>query len=64
MDPGAIDRLDHPDDRDVITRVIRWHILRRMNEEEATSRGTFLRAKQTVTVAIDFLTGSAHVTSF
>jgi hypothetical protein len=54
--PGAIDRLDHPDDRDVITRFIRWHILRRMNEEGATSRGTFLRAKQTVTVAIDFLT--------
>jgi hypothetical protein len=62
--PDAIDRLDHPDDRDVITRVIRRHILGRMNEEGATSRGTFLRAKQTVTVAIDFLTGSAHVTSF
>ncbi|CAM3952514.1 Fis family transcriptional regulator [Janibacter anophelis] len=53
--PRAIDRLDHSDDRDVITRFIRWHILRRMNEEGATSRGTFLRSKQTVTVAIDFL---------
>lgn len=47
-----IDRLDHPDDRDVITRFIRWQILRRMNEEGVTSRGTFLRSKQTVTVAI------------
>lgn len=54
--PGAIDRLDHSDDRDVITRFIRWHVLRRMNDDEATSRGTFLRSKQTVTVAIDFLT--------
>lgn len=54
--PGAIDRLDHPDDRDVITRFTRWHVLRRMNDDEATSRGTFLRSKQTVTVAIDILT--------
>lgn len=54
--PGAIERLAHPDDREVITRFIRWHILRRMNEADGTSRGTFLRSKQTVTVAIDFVT--------
>lgn len=52
---GALERLPHPEDREVITRFIRWHILRLMNQKEDTSRGTFLRSKQTVTVAIVFL---------
>lgn len=41
--------------RDTIRRYIRWHHQRRMNSMDAVSHGTFLRAKQTVTVAIDFL---------
>jgi integrase len=36
-------------------RYVRWQHLRRMNEMEPVSHGTFLRSKQTVTVAINFL---------
>lgn len=51
----ALKRLVHPEDRDVITRFVRWHIRRLIHHDEQTSRGTFLRCKQTVTVAIDFV---------
>ena len=37
-------------------RFIRWHLLRRMNTMPPVNEGTFLRSKQTVTVAINFLT--------
>jgi len=43
------------DHRDVVRRYIRWHLQRRMNQMESVPQGTFLRSKQTVTVAIGFL---------
>ena len=52
---GAQERVVVDDDhRDVIVRFIRWGILRRMRAMDEVSNGTFLRSKQTVTVAIDF----------
>lgn len=51
----ALDRASNPENRDIIRRYIRWHHLRRMNQMDEVSRGTFLRAKQQVTVAIDLL---------
>lgn len=51
----AVERVDDPDHREVIERFVRWHMLRRMNQMEAVTQGTFLRSKQTVTVAIDLL---------
>lgn len=51
----ALDRVTNPEDRDIIRRYIRWHHQRRMNQVDEVSRGTFLRAKQQVTVAIDLL---------
>jgi hypothetical protein len=47
--------LDDPGDRDVVRRYIRWHHLRRMQTQDSVSQGMFLRSKQTVTVAIDFV---------
>jgi hypothetical protein len=44
---------DHP--RDVLQRYVRWHHQRRMNSMGAVTHGTFLRAKQAVTVAIKLL---------
>jgi hypothetical protein len=41
--------------RDVVRRYIRWQLQRRMNQMETVPHGTFLRSKQTVTVAIEFL---------
>ena len=41
--------------RDVIERYIRWHHLCRMNQMDTVPNGTFLRSKQTVTVAINFV---------
>jgi hypothetical protein len=41
--------------RDVVRRYMRWHLQRRMNQMETVPHGTFLRSKQTVTVAIEFL---------
>lgn len=38
-----------------VRRYIRWHLQRRMNQMEIVPHGTFLRSKQTVTVAIEFL---------
>ncbi|MEV4263553.1 hypothetical protein [Kribbella sp. NPDC049584] len=51
----ALDRLTDPVNRDVIRRYIRWQHQRRMNQMDEIPQGTFLRSKQTVTVAIDFL---------
>jgi hypothetical protein len=51
----AIGRLADPANRDVIRRYIRWQHQRRMNQLDVVSQGTFLRSKQAVTVAIDFL---------
>jgi hypothetical protein len=51
----AVDRVSNPENRDIIRRYIRWHHLRRMNQMDEVTRGTFLRAKQQVTVAIDLL---------
>lgn len=52
---AALERMPEAEDRDVIRRYIRWHHQRRMNQMDQVSQGTFLRAKQTVTVAIEFL---------
>jgi hypothetical protein len=52
----ALGRVHDPRTRDVIERYVRWRHLRRMNETEHVSHVTFLRSKQTVTVAIDFVT--------
>ena len=51
----ALDRLTDPQMRPIVERYIRWHHLRRMNQAEQVTYGTFLRSKQTVTVAINFL---------
>lgn len=53
----ALHRIPEGEHRDVARRFIRWHLLRRMNAQDGeVSEGTFLRSKQTTTVAIDFLT--------
>lgn len=51
----AVERVHDPRMREVLERYIRWHHLRRMHDTEQVSHGTFLRSKQTVTVAIDFV---------
>lgn len=51
----ALRRLSTDEHRDVVRRYIRWHLQRRMNQMETVPHGTFLRSKQTVTVAIEFL---------
>ena len=51
----ALDRIHDPRHRDIAGRYIRWHHLRRMRELSPVPHGTFLRAKQSTTVAIDFL---------
>jgi hypothetical protein len=51
----ALDRLTDPVNRDVIRRYIRWQHQRRINQMDPVSQGTFLRSKQTVTVAIELL---------
>ncbi len=52
----ALARLPEGEHRDVVRRFSHWHLLRRMHGIEQVSNGTYLRSKQTVTVAIDFLT--------
>jgi hypothetical protein len=52
---AALDRLTDETNRAIIDRYVRWHHLRRMNQMETVPHGTFLRSKQTVTVAINFL---------
>lgn len=56
------DKLDHitdPDHRALIDQFSRWHIIRKMRQaidtEGQVTTGSFLRAKQTVTVSIQFL---------
>lgn len=51
----AVDRIDGTTNRDIVRRYIRWNHQRRMNQMDEITRGTFLRAKQEVTVAIEFL---------
>jgi integrase len=51
----AFERVSDPQNREVIRRYIRWHHQRRMNHMDEVTRGTFLRAKQEVTVAIELL---------
>lgn len=51
----ALARVATPAHREIATRYVRWHHLRRMHSLEEAHVGTFLRSKQTVTVAIDFL---------
>lgn len=51
----ALDRITNPSHRDITRRYIRWHHQRRMNQMDEVTRGTFLRAKQAVTVAIELL---------
>ncbi|KLU08416.1 Fis family transcriptional regulator [Kocuria sp. SM24M-10] len=53
----AIQRLPAGEHREARRRFIRWHQTRRMTTTDGeTTQGTFLTAKQTTTVAIDFLT--------
>ncbi|WP_258229316.1 Fis family transcriptional regulator [Arthrobacter sp. HMWF013] len=49
----ALDRITSPAHRDITRRYIRWHHLRRMTQMDEVTRGTFLQAKQAVTVAIE-----------
>jgi integrase len=51
----ALQRLPEGANRGIMRRYIRWHMLRRMEAMPSVGEGTFLRSKQTVTVAIDFL---------
>jgi hypothetical protein len=51
----AIERTTDPQNRELIRRYVRWHHQRRMNQMDEVTRGTFLRAKQQVTVAIELL---------
>ena len=51
----ALDRVNDPVNRDIIRRYIRWQHLRRMNQMDSVPQGTFLRSKQTVTVAINLV---------
>lgn len=50
----AENRLTDVEHRTIIHRYIRWKHLRHMLAESPTSNGTFLRAKQVTTVAIEF----------
>ncbi|WP_248761087.1 tyrosine-type recombinase/integrase [Pseudarthrobacter sp. SSS035] len=51
----ALERITSQNHRDITRRYIRWHHQRRMNQMDEVTQGTFLRAKQSVTVAIDLL---------
>lgn len=51
----ALVRVTDAANRDVMRRYIRWQHQRRMNQMDQVPQGTFLRSKQTVTVAINFL---------
>ena len=50
----ARQRVAAPEHLEVIDRYIRWKHLRRMRELSPITNGTFLRAKQSTTVAIEF----------
>jgi integrase len=49
----ALDRITSPSHRDITRRYIRWHHQRHMNQMDEVTQGTFVRAKQAVTVAIE-----------
>ncbi|SHY39354.1 Fis family transcriptional regulator [Mycobacteroides abscessus subsp. bolletii] len=51
----ALEKVNSDQHREIIRRYVRWHHQRRMHAMDEVTHGTFLRAKQTVTVAIDFL---------
>ncbi|MFH5877273.1 hypothetical protein [Arthrobacter sp. NA-172] len=51
----TLERITSPNHRDIMRRYIRWHHQRRMNQIDEVTQGTFLRAKQAVTVAIKLL---------
>jgi hypothetical protein len=51
----ALERVTSQKNRDIIRRYIRWHHQRRVNQMGEVTQGTFLRAKQSVTVAIELL---------
>ncbi|WP_260842285.1 Fis family transcriptional regulator [Paenarthrobacter nicotinovorans] len=51
----ALERITSQNHRDIIRRYIRWHHQRRMNQMDEVTQGTFLRAKQSVTVGIELL---------
>ncbi|MFC7658059.1 hypothetical protein ACFQV8_18970 [Pseudonocardia benzenivorans] len=51
----ALTRVNDDHHREVIARYVRWHHQRRMNRTDRVSHGMFLRAKQSVTVAIELL---------
>lgn len=52
---NALERVAAEENREIIRRYVRWHHQRRMHAMDEVTHGTFLRAKQTATVAIDFL---------
>lgn len=52
---NALEQITTIQHRDIIRRYIRWHHQRRMNQMDEVSQGTFLRSKQSVTVAIKLL---------
>ncbi|BDZ50501.1 hypothetical protein GCM10025867_27420 [Frondihabitans sucicola] len=56
----AVERLVHAPDKAIVVRYVRWQHLRRMQQMDEVTIGTFLRSKQTVTVAIDFLNWLHH----
>lgn len=57
----AIQRLPAGEHREALRRFVRWHLARRMTSTDGeTTHGSFLTAKQTTTVAIDFLAWLSH----
>ncbi|WP_258131860.1 Fis family transcriptional regulator [Microbacterium sp. MYb62] len=48
-------RLTSPAHSTVLEKYVRWDHLRKMRARSPVSRGTFLRSKQAITVAVDFL---------
>ncbi len=51
----AVKRVSDGPDHDALTRYIRWHLIRRMRAADVISQSMFLRSKQNVTVAADFI---------
>lgn len=51
----AVDAVEMADHRDLLNRYVHWHILKRMRSMSETTTGSFLRYKQSVTVAAKFL---------
>ncbi len=51
----AVTRVPDGPDHDALTRYIRWQLVRRMRDADVISQSMFLRSKQNVTVAADFI---------